>query len=100
MDKFAIIAPLCGVIALIVAFALSSWINKIDEGNERMKEISGYIKEGAMAFLKREYRYMAVVIIILFLVLGLIIDWTTAVLAVIGALFSILAGYLRHVSCD
>jgi K(+)-stimulated pyrophosphate-energized sodium pump len=93
MDKFAIIAPLCGVIALIVAFALSSWINKIDEGNERMKEISGYIKEGAMAFLKREYRYMAVVIIILFLVLGLIINWTTAVLAVIGALFSILAGY-------
>ncbi|NLY70352.1 MAG: sodium-translocating pyrophosphatase, partial [Clostridiales bacterium] len=93
MDKYAIIAPICGVIALIVAFALSSWISKIDEGNERMKEISGYIRVGAMAFLKREYRYMAVVIVVLFIVLGVVIDWTTAVLAVIGALFSILAGF-------
>ena len=58
-----------------------------------MKEISGYIREGAMAFLKREYRMMAVVITGLFLILGFAINWTTAVLYVVGALFSVLAGF-------
>ena len=93
MNELAIIAPICGIIALIVAFCLASWIGKMDEGTDRMKEISGYIKEGAMAFLKREYRMMAVVIAALFLILGFGINWTTAVLYVFGALFSVLAGF-------
>jgi K(+)-stimulated pyrophosphate-energized sodium pump len=86
-------APVAAVIALIVAYALSVWIGRMDEGTERMREISGYIREGAMAFLRREYKTMAVVIVILFLVLGFGINWPTAGLYVFGALFSVLAGF-------
>ena len=88
------IAPIAAAVALVVAFCLSSWISKADEGNVRMKEISGYIREGAMAFLKREYKSMAIVIAILFVLIGFgLKSWTTAILYVIGALLSVLAGY-------
>ena len=49
------LVPACAALALIVAYALAKWISNVDSGNERMKEISGYNHEGAMAFLKREY---------------------------------------------
>ena len=93
MQNLAILAPVCGIVALITAAILASWISKQDAGTDRMKEISGFISEGAMAFLKREYRTMAIVIVVLFVVLGLGINWTTAVLYVFGALFSVIAGY-------
>lgn len=87
-------APAAAVLALLVAFCLSSWISKADEGTDRMKEIGGFIREGAMAFLKREYKTMIVVIAILFVLIGAGLgSWTTAVLYVIGALLSVLAGY-------
>ena len=50
METLAIIAPVCAIAALVVAYALSAWINKVDEGLERMKEIAGFIREGSMAF--------------------------------------------------
>ncbi|MDO4481405.1 MAG: sodium-translocating pyrophosphatase [Bacillota bacterium] len=81
------------MIALVVALALSSWIKKQNEGTDRMKEIASYIREGAMAFLKREYKTMIIVIVVLFLLIGVAINWTTAVLYVLGALLSVLAGY-------
>ncbi len=94
MDNLSVIAPIAAVIGLIVAFALSSWIGKVDEGTDRMKEIAGYIREGAMAFLRREYKTMVIVIIVLFLLIGFgLQSWITAVLYVIGALLSVLAGY-------
>ena len=86
-------APVAAVISLIVAFALSSWIGKQDEGTDRMKEIAGYIREGAMAFLKREYITMVVVVIVLAVVLAVGINITTAILYIFGALFSVLAGF-------
>ena len=49
------------VIGLIVAFCLAAWITKAPEGTDRMKEIASYIREGAMAFLKREYKTMVIV---------------------------------------
>ncbi|MEF9921871.1 MAG: sodium-translocating pyrophosphatase [Anaerovoracaceae bacterium] len=91
---FEWIAPVAAVIALIVAFCLSSWISKAEEGTDRMKEIAGYIREGAMAFLRREYKTMAIVIVVLFLLIGFgLQNWTTAILYVVGALLSVLAGY-------
>ncbi len=88
------VAPVAAVIGLIVAFCLASWISKADEGTDRMKEIAGYIREGAMAFLKREYKTMAIVIVVLFLLIGFgLQSWTTAVLYVCGALLSVLAGF-------
>ncbi len=87
------IIPLIALIGLVVAFALASWVSKEDEGTDRMKEISGYIREGAMAFLKREYRTMAIVIVVLFLLIGFAINWTSGILYVCGALLSVLAGF-------
>ncbi len=87
------LAPLAAAIGLVVAFALTTWIGKQDEGTDRMKEISGYIREGAFAFLKSEYKIMVIVIVVLFLLIGFGISWTTAVLYVIGALLSVLAGF-------
>ncbi len=92
MDKiFPVIAA---VIGLAVAFCLAAWIKKADEGTDRMKEIAGYIREGAMAFLKREYKTMVIVVVVLFLVIGLALQsWTTAILYVCGAALSVLAGF-------
>ena len=93
MENLVYLAPVAAVIALVVALALSSWIKKQNEGTDRMKEIASYIREGAMAFLKREYKTMVIVIVVLFLLIGVAINWTTAVLYVMGALLSVLAGY-------
>ena len=90
MKFFAVIAA---VIGLVVAFCLAAWIKKADEGTDRMKEIAGFIREGAMAFLRREYKTMVIVIVVLFLLIGLgLQSWTTAVLYLCGALLSVLAG--------
>ena len=93
MNVIAIVAVIAAVIGLVVAIALASWIGKAEEGNDRMKEISGYIREGAMAFLSREYKIMIPVIIVLFLLIGFFISWVTGILYVCGALLSVLAGF-------
>ena len=93
MDGLKIIAPVVGACALIVALILAKWISGQSTGNARMTEISGFIHEGAMAFLGREYRTMVVVVVVLTVVLGFALSWVTAVLYIFGALFSVLAGY-------
>ena len=85
--------PAAALIGLLVAFALASWVSKAPEGTDRMKEISGYIREGAFAFLKREYKTMVIVIVALFVLIGFAINWTSAILYVCGALLSVLAGF-------
>lgn len=85
--------PAAALIGLLVAFALASWVGKAPEGTDRMKEISGYIREGAFAFLKREYKTMVIVIVALFVLIGFAINWTSAILYVCGALLSVLAGF-------
>ena len=54
------VIPATGVAALVFAFIKAGWVSKQDAGTDRMKEIAGYIQEGAMAFLKREYRVLAI----------------------------------------
>ena len=93
MNGLVWIAPVVGIAALVVAYVLASWIGKQSTGNERMTEIAGFIHEGAMAFLKREYRTMIIVVIALFVILGVGINWITAILYVCGAAFSVLAGF-------
>lgn len=93
MNHLVLVVPLSAILALIVALAFGMWIKKKDEGTDRMKEIASYIKVGAMAFLKREYKTMVVVIIVLGLLIGFLINWTTAILYVIGAILSVLAGF-------
>ena len=89
-----ILAVVAAVIGLVVAFCLAAWIKKTEEGTDRMKEIASYIREGAMAFLKREYKTMIIVIVVLFVLIGIGLNsWITAILYVCGALLSVLAGY-------
>uniref|UniRef100_UPI0028ABD113 sodium/proton-translocating pyrophosphatase n=1 Tax=Sedimentibacter sp. TaxID=1960295 RepID=UPI0028ABD113 len=88
-----LIAPIMGVLALLFAFYKASVISKAEPGNDRMKEISSYIHEGAMAFLARQYKSVGIFAIIMFIVLGLAISWPTALAFAAGAACSILAGY-------
>lgn len=94
MDFALIIAPIVGVLALVFAFYKASWISKLNPGNDRMKEIANYIHEGAMAFLTRQYKTLAVFVVALFIILALLINIQTAICFLVGALFSILAGYI------
>lgn len=91
--NIAIIAAVVGLIALCFAFMLAGKINKVSAGNDRMKEISSYIQEGAMAFLTREYKTLIIFIVALFIILAFGINIPTAVCFVFGALFSTLAGF-------
>ena len=95
MDKLILIAPIIGAVSLLFALVRSASIGRLSEGNERMVEIAGYIREGAMAFLKREYRSLVIFIVVLFVLIGLLLkSWTTAICFLCGALFSMLAGYI------
>ena len=91
--SLAVLAPVAAVVALIVAFALTKWITGRDAGNDRMKEISGYIHEGAMAFLTKEYLFMVIVVVVLAVLIAVAISPLTAGLYVFGALLSVLAGF-------
>jgi K(+)-stimulated pyrophosphate-energized sodium pump len=89
----SIVLVLSGIVALIFAYLLVVDITKKPAGNKRMGEISGFIKNGAMAFLKREYRYMAVFIVMVAAIIGIFINPETAACFIVGGIFSILAGY-------
>ena len=94
MDKLLYAIPVIGIAALVVALVLKSWIDKQDEGNDRMKEIAGYIREGAMAFLGREYKMVAIFVVILCAVVAFLIEVFAGVAFLVGAAFSVLAGYI------
>jgi len=87
------LAPLAGIIGIIFAIILWVRVSKVDPGTKRMQEIASAIHEGAMAFLNREYRTLGIFAVVLFLVLGLFIDWKTAICFIVGAAFSATAGY-------
>ena len=93
MNTFVVLAPIVGVVALLFALYKSSVISKVDAGTERMKEIASYIEDGAMAFLSREYKTLAICVVVLFIVLAVGINLLTAVCFLIGAVFSALAGF-------
>ncbi|MCD1147385.1 sodium-translocating pyrophosphatase [Peptoniphilus sp. KCTC 25270] len=94
MNNISIIASIVGVLAILFGLYKYSYIAKQDSGNERMTEISGYIHEGAMAFLTREYKALVVFVIVLAVILFAAIGWQTAVCFVVGACFSVCAGYV------
>ena len=87
------LAPICAVIALLFACYKASVVSKAPAGNETMQNIASAISEGARAFLFSEYKVLAVFIVVLFILIGLFINWGTAICFVIGACCSILAGF-------
>lgn len=87
------LAPIAGIIAILYAAFLALRVSGADAGNDRMKEIAGFIHEGAMAFLMREYRTLVVFIAVVVIVISLLINMQTAAAFLVGALFSIGAGF-------
>ena len=81
-------------VVLAVSFAALNFylVRKLKEGNERMQEIAGAIREGANAFIRYEYKIVAIIGSVIAVVLGLVISWETGVTFVIGATMSALAG--------
>ncbi len=100
MDKLIYLVPLMGVIGLLYTFIKFSWVSKQDAGSPRMQEISAYIAEGAMAFLKAEWKilsYFVVIAAVLLAYMGWANEnshWSIAIAFIIGAFFSALAGYI------
>jgi len=93
MEQWIYIVPVTGVVALLAALGIAGWINKNEEGTDRMKEIASYIREGAMAFLLREYRTIIIFAVVMFVVLFFTIGLTTAAAFLLGAVLSVLAGF-------
>jgi len=82
------------VTAIVVGIIFSLEILKESDGNERMQEIAGAIQEGATAYLNRQYLTIGIVGVVIFILLGIAIDWLSAIGFLIGAVFSGLAGYI------
>jgi len=99
IDTPLVFALFCAVLALFYGGISIRWVLAQPSGNERMREIATAIQQGAAAYLNRQYSTIAIVGGVLFLVLGLVLDWWTAFGFLVGALFSGGAGYIgMHVS--
>ena len=83
-----------GVLALLYGLLSTQWILKQPAGNERMQEIALAIQDGAGAYMNRQYSAIGVVGVVLFVALGIALDWATAIGFAIGAILSALAGYI------
>jgi K(+)-stimulated pyrophosphate-energized sodium pump len=100
MSSLFYLVPCFGVVALLFTLVQSGWVSKQSAGNDRMKEISKYIADGAMAFLKAEYKILAYFVIIAAILLGVMgssnanSHWSIALAFVVGAFMSALAGFI------
>ena len=91
MNTYFVIAA--AVVSLLMAFGLYRKNAAIKVADARMSEIAGYIHEGAMAYLKRQYMVMAAFAAVMFIFLALILNIQTALCFLLGALFSVAAGF-------
>lgn len=100
MESLFYLVPCFGVVALLFTVIQGSWVSKQNAGNDRMKEISKYIADGAMAFLKAEYKILTYFVIIAAILLGIMgasnagSHWSIALAFVLGAFMSALAGFI------
>ena len=94
---FAVIA--CGLLSIVYAIWATKSVMAADQGNARMQEIAGYIREGAQAYLNRQYTTIAIVGAVVFVITWLLLGATAAIGFLIGAVLSGAAGYIgMHVS--
>ena len=93
MEKIIWLTPVLALIALLFAAYKAHYVSKAAPGNARMQEIASAIAEGANAFLMSEYKILAIFIVVFFVLIAVFINIGTAVCFIIGALFSIAAGF-------
>ncbi len=100
MENLIYLIPLFGVVGLVVMAIKSAWVNKQEAGDSNMVELSTYIANGAIAFLRAEWKilsYFAVIAAILLAWSGNSVEFSHPIIAlafIIGAVFSALAGYI------
>ncbi|MBX2888050.1 MAG: sodium-translocating pyrophosphatase [Ferruginibacter sp.] len=100
MNNLFYLVPALALVGLLFTFMKYAWVSKQDPGTPRMIEISNYIAEGAMAFLKAEYKVLTYFVIIAALLLGLLgysnenSHWSISIAFVLGAFFSACAGFI------
>src|SRR6202034_2603783 len=94
LDNALWLAIAAGVVAILYGVISVRWILKQPAGNPRMQEIAAAIQAGARAYLNRQYSTITVVGVILFVAIGLALDWPTAGGFAVGAILSGLAGYI------
>ena len=100
MENLIYLVPVMGVIGLIYTWIKFIWVGKQDPGNDRMQEISRYIAEGAMAFLRAEWKILGYFVVLVGMLLAVMAStnphghWSIAIAFVVGAVFSATAGYI------
>lgn len=100
MENLIYLVPLSGLIGLMYTLIKFNWVSKQDAGTDRMKEISNYIAEGAMAFLKAEWKILGYFVVIVAILLALMASsnphshWSISIAFIVGAVFSATAGYI------
>lgn len=100
MDKLIYLVPVMGIIGLLYTFVKFKWVSRQEEGTDRMKEISHHIADGAMAFLKAEWKILGYFVVVVALLLGFMAStnphshWAIAISFILGAVLSATAGYI------
>ena len=100
MQNLIYLVPVMGLIGLLYTFIKFNWVSKQDAGNDRMKEISTYIAEGAMAFLRAEWKILGYFVVIVAILLAFMSQsnpnshWSISLAFIFGAFSSALAGYI------
>lgn len=94
MNYLPLVCTLIGLTGVIFSVILANAVRNAPAGDEKMNEIAGAIKEGAIAYLNRQMKSMGITGIILFIIIGIFLGWTTAIGFLIGAIASFVAGYV------
>jgi K(+)-stimulated pyrophosphate-energized sodium pump len=106
MNQMIYLVPALGILGLVVMAVKSAWVSKQDAGDKNMQELAGYIADGAMAFLKAEWKVLSIFVVIAAALLaysgtihevnGIQIhsSWIISLSFIIGAVFSATAGYI------
>ncbi len=99
MTPILIFALICGALGIVYSFVTKAWVASQPTGSPKMIEISDAVKEGAQAFLAREYKAVAMVAVVMFVLLFVALGMWTALGFIIGTAGSAFAGYFGMVVC-